>query len=47
LLRILEPDISTAGPLGRMVLTVLGMVAEMELGFIKERQDAGIAKAKG
>ncbi|GMO24644.1 recombinase family protein [Bradyrhizobium ottawaense] len=45
-LRILEPDISTAGPLGRMVLTVLGMVAEMELGFIKERQAAGIAKAK-
>jgi DNA invertase Pin-like site-specific DNA recombinase len=35
-----------AGPLGRMVLTVLGMVAEMELGFIKERQAAGIAKAK-
>ena len=29
-----------------MVLTVLGMVAEMELGFIKERQAAGIAKAK-
>ena len=45
-LRILEPEVSTAGPLGRMVLTVLGMVAEMELGFIKERQAAGIAKAK-
>jgi DNA invertase Pin-like site-specific DNA recombinase len=45
-LRILEPDVNTAGPLGRMVLTVLGMVAEMELGFIKERQAAGIAKAK-
>jgi DNA invertase Pin-like site-specific DNA recombinase len=32
-----------------MVLTVLGMVAEMELGFIKERQRVGIeaAKAKG
>jgi DNA invertase Pin-like site-specific DNA recombinase len=29
-----------------MVLTVLGMVAEMELGFIKERQRAGIEKAK-
>ena len=29
-----------------MVLTVLGMVAEMELGFIKERQAAGIEKAK-
>ena len=48
-LRVLEPAISTDGPLGKMVLTVLGMVAEMELGFIKERQRAGIeaAKAKG
>lgn len=45
-LRILEPEVNTAGPLGRMVLTVLGMVAEMELGFIRERQAAGIAKAK-
>jgi DNA invertase Pin-like site-specific DNA recombinase len=36
-------------PMGRMVLTVLGMVAEMELGFIRDRQRAGIdaAKAKG
>ena len=48
-LRVLEPAIDTGGPMGRMVLTVLGMVAEMELGFIKERQRAGIeaAKAKG
>jgi DNA invertase Pin-like site-specific DNA recombinase len=48
-LRVLEPVIDTAGPMGRMVLTVLGMVAEMELGFIKDRQRAGIeaAKAKG
>jgi DNA invertase Pin-like site-specific DNA recombinase len=45
-LRILEPNVNTAGPLGKMVLTVLGMVAEMELGFIRERQAAGIAKAK-
>jgi DNA invertase Pin-like site-specific DNA recombinase len=45
-LRVLEPEVSTAGPIGKMVLTVLGMVAEMELGFIKERQAAGIAKAK-
>jgi DNA invertase Pin-like site-specific DNA recombinase len=32
-----------------MVLAVLGMVAEMELGFIRDRQRAGIdaAKAKG
>jgi DNA invertase Pin-like site-specific DNA recombinase len=48
-LRVLEPAIDTGGPMGRMVLTVLGMVAEMELGFIRDRQRAGIdaAKAKG
>lgn len=45
-LRVLEPPISTDGPIGKMVLTVLGMVAEMELGFIKERQRAGIEAAK-
>jgi DNA invertase Pin-like site-specific DNA recombinase len=45
-LRVLEPEVNTAGPMGRMVLTVLGMVAEMELGFIRERQRAGIDKAK-
>lgn len=48
-LRVLEPAIDTAGAMGKMVLTVLGMVAEMELTFIKERQRVGIeaAKAKG
>ena len=48
-LRVLEPAIDTGGPMGRMVLTMLGMVAEMELGFIRDRQRAGIdaAKAKG
>jgi len=48
-LRILEPDITTAGDMGRMVITVLGMVADMELKFIKDRQRAGIeaAKSKG
>jgi DNA invertase Pin-like site-specific DNA recombinase len=45
-LRVLEPEITTSGPMGKMVLTVLGMVAEMERGFIKERQRAGIEKAK-
>jgi DNA invertase Pin-like site-specific DNA recombinase len=43
---ILEPAISTDGPMGKMVLTVLGMVAEMELGFIKARQRDGIERAK-
>ena len=32
--------------MGKMVLTVLGMVAEMELGFIKARQRDGIERAK-
>jgi DNA invertase Pin-like site-specific DNA recombinase len=41
-LRVLEPAIDTGGPMGRMVVTVLGMVAEMELGFIRDRQRAGI-----
>ena len=48
-LRVLEPAIDTGGAMGRLVLTVLGMVAEMELGYIRDRQRAGIdaAKAKG
>lgn len=45
-LRVLEPSIDTKGTLGKMVLTVLGMVAEMERGFIKDRQRAGIEKAR-
>jgi DNA invertase Pin-like site-specific DNA recombinase len=46
---VLEPAFDTGGPMGRMVRTVLGMVAEMELGFIRDRRRAGIdaAKAKG
>ncbi len=48
-LRVLEPDLTTAGDLDRLVVTVLGMVADMELKFIRDRQRAGIdaAKAKG
>ena len=45
-LRVLEPAIDTGGPMGKMVLTVLGMVAEMELGFIRDRQRTGIEAAK-
>ncbi|WP_373506347.1 recombinase family protein [Aestuariivirga sp.] len=45
-LRVLEPALDTSGPMGRMAVTVLGMVAEMELGFIKERQRSGIERAK-
>lgn len=45
-LRVLEPEVTTAGDMGRMVITVLGMVADMELKFIKDRQKAGIEAAK-
>ncbi|TCB60171.1 recombinase family protein [Rhizobium leguminosarum bv. viciae] len=45
-LRILEPEVTTAGNMGRMVITILGMVADMELTFIKDRQRAGIEAAK-
>ena len=45
-LRVLEPEVTTAGGMGRMVITVLGMVADMELTFIRDRQRAGIEAAK-
>ena len=46
---VLDPHVSTRGEMGHLVLTVLGMVAQMERRFIKERQREGIeqAKAKG
>src|SRR5918911_1106999 len=43
---VLDPHVTTRGEPGRIVLTVLGMVAEMERRFIKERQREGIEKAK-
>jgi DNA invertase Pin-like site-specific DNA recombinase len=45
-LRVLEPEAPTAGSMGRMVITILGMVADMELKFIKDRQRAHIEAAK-
>lgn len=39
-------EVTTAGSMGRMVITILGMVADMELEFIKDRQRAGIDAAK-
>ena len=45
-LQVLKPAIDTAGSKGKMVLMVLGMVSEMELSFIKQRQAEGIAAAK-
>jgi len=43
---ILEPHISTKGEMGKVILTVLGMVAQMERRFLKERQREGIERAK-
>lgn len=43
---VLDPHVSTRGEMGHLVLTVLGMVAQMERRFIKERQREGIEKAK-
>ncbi|MGO6944711.1 recombinase family protein [Rhizobium johnstonii] len=45
-LRVLEPEVSTAGDIGQLVITILGMVADMELRFSKDRQRAGIETAK-
>ena len=41
-LTVLEPSFSTSDAAGPILVTVLGMVAEMERKFIRERQRAGI-----
>src|SRR3954464_13758603 len=38
---VLDPHVTTRGEAGRIVMTVLGMVAQMERRFIKERQRDG------
>jgi DNA invertase Pin-like site-specific DNA recombinase len=43
---VLEPEFCTSTDTGRILVTVLGMVAEMERRFILERQRAGIDAAK-
>ena len=43
---VLDPPVSTRGEIGQVILTVLGMVAQMERRFIKERQREGILRAK-
>ena len=43
---VLDPHVSTRGEMGHVVLTVLGMVAQMERRFIEERQREGIQRAK-
>ena len=44
---VLDPHVSTRGDMGHLVMTVLGMVAQMERRFIKERQREGIERARG
>ncbi len=43
---VLDPHVSTRGEMGHLVMTVLGMVAQMERRFIKERQRDGIDRAR-
>lgn len=44
--RILSMDLNTSNATGRLVLTVLGGIAEFERSLMLERQRAGIAKAQ-
>ena len=41
-----QPEVNTSGPMGKLLLGVLGAVAEFETGLRRERQMEGIAKAK-
>ena len=45
-LRILNLNIDTATPTGKLILDVLGSIAEFERNMMLERQREGIAKAK-
>lgn len=45
-LRILAMGVDTGTPTGRMMVTMLGAVAEFERAIMLERQREGIAKAK-
>jgi DNA invertase Pin-like site-specific DNA recombinase len=45
-LRILAMNLDTATPTGRLMLQVLGAIAEFERSLMLERQREGIAKAK-
>lgn len=45
-LKIVNMGIDTSTPTGKLMLTVLGGIAEFERGIMLERQREGIAKAK-
>jgi DNA invertase Pin-like site-specific DNA recombinase len=46
-LRILAMNLDTASPTGRLMVNVIGSVAQFEREMMLERQREGIAKAKG
>lgn len=46
-LRVLNLGLDTSTPTGKLMLTMLGGVAEFERSMMLERQREGIAKAKG
>jgi DNA invertase Pin-like site-specific DNA recombinase len=43
---VLDPHVSTRGDLGKIVLTVLGMVAQMDGGLSRSSSGEGIERAK-
>lgn len=45
-LKILSPDIDTTTPTGKLMLNLLGSIAQFERELMLERQREGIAKAK-
>lgn len=45
-LKIMNMNVDTGTPTGRLMLTMLGGIAEFERGIMLERQREGIAKAK-
>jgi DNA invertase Pin-like site-specific DNA recombinase len=45
-LRVLDPSLDTSTPTGKLMLSMLGSIAEFERDIMLERQREGIAKAK-
>ena len=41
-----QPDVHTSGPMGRLVLSIMGAFAEFERELIRERTREGIARAR-
>lgn len=46
-LKILDPDLDTSSSVGKLILSIMGGIAEFERSMMLERQREGIAKAKG